>query len=277
VACRSFGVLMGLQSRMNPLRHRASYAEVAHLPLAERVRRLSDPDLRARILADEPDMSGGFSMDHLGSRIFKNLYPLGESLDYEPTADMSVAALAEQGGRDPWEVVYDVLLASEGREFLLFPLLNYGEGSYQGLYEMMSDPNTVQGLGDGGAHVGLICDASMTTYLLSHWVRDRSRGPRLPIQTAVKRLTADPAALYEMNDRGLLKKGYRADINVIDLPSLALIHPERIEDLPAGAGRLIQRSTGYVETIVAGETIVADGVLTNARPGRVVRGPQAVY
>ena len=276
VACRSFGVLMGLQSRMNPLRHRASYAEVMHLPLPERVQRLRAPDLRARILADRPDMSGGFAMDHLGRKIFQNLYPLGESLDYEPTADMSVAALAEQQGRDPWEVVYDLLLGSGGRDFLLFPLLNYGEGSYEGLYGMMSDPNTVQGLGDGGAHVGLVCDASMTTYLLSYWVGSRSRGPRLPIETAVKRLTSDPAALYEMNDRGLLKAGYRADINVLDLPLLKLLHPERVEDLPAGAGRLIQRSTGYVETIVRGETIVADGALTDARPGRVVRGPQTV-
>jgi N-acyl-D-aspartate/D-glutamate deacylase len=130
----------------------------------------------------------------------------------------------------------------------------------------------VQGLGDAGAHCGVICDASMTTYLLSHWVRDRTRGPRLPLELAVKRLTADPAALYGLDDRGVVAPGQRADLNLIDFDRLRLVRPEQVHDLPAGAGRLIQRSEGYVATLVHGEPVVEEGVLTDARPGRLVRG-----
>jgi N-acyl-D-aspartate/D-glutamate deacylase len=153
-------------------------------------------------------------------------------------------------------------------------VLNYGHDSYDGLHAMLSDPLTVQGLGDGGAHAAVVCDASMTTFLLTHWVRDRTRGPRLVLEDAIRRLTSDGAALYGLHDRGVLAPGTRADLNVIDLDQLSLCYPERVTDLPAGAGRLVQRSTGYVETIVAGETVVAAGELTDARPGRVVRGPQ---
>jgi len=134
---------------------------------------------------------------------------------------------------------------------------------------------TVQGLGDAGAHCGIICDASMTTYLLTHWARDRHRGARLPLELAVRRLTHDPARLYALHDRGVLAPGMRADVNVIDFDDLRLLHPERVDDLPAGAGRLIQRSDGYVETLVAGATIVDRGELTDSRPGALVRGPQA--
>jgi N-acyl-D-amino-acid deacylase len=136
----------------------------------------------------------------------------------------------------------------------------------------MSDPVSLQGLGDGGAHCGIVCDASMTTYLMSYWVRDRSRGSRLSLETAVHRLTGDPAAFYGLGDRGILEPGRRADVNLIDIDNLALCYPERVEDLPAGAGRLIQRSEGYVETLVLGQTIVADGELTDSRPGGLVRG-----
>ncbi len=160
----------------------------------------------------------------------------------------------------------------EGRSFLLFPLLNYGRGSYDGLFDMMSDPMTVQGLGDGGAHCGIICDASMTTYLLTHWVRDRTRGPRLPLEDVIRRLSSDPAAFYGLHDRGVLRAGARADLNLIDAEALQLRSPERVDDLPGGAGRLIQRADGYLATIVAGETVVDGGELTDARPGGLVRG-----
>jgi N-acyl-D-aspartate/D-glutamate deacylase len=273
VASRCFGVLMGLQSRMNPFQYSAAYATIAHLPLDDLVHRLRGAELRATIIAEaRVTPTPATSLDHLRPSTFAHLYPLGDKLEYEPAADNSVAALAQRLGRDPWEVMYDLFLGAGGREFLLYPMLNYGRGSYDGLYDMMSDPITVQGLGDGGAHSAIICDASMTTYLLTHWTRDRSRGPRLTLETAVERLTSAPADFYGLHDRGRLAPGRRADLNVIDMDRLRLCYPERVTDLPAAAPRLIQRSEGYVETIVAGETVVSDGDLTDARPGRLVRG-----
>jgi N-acyl-D-aspartate/D-glutamate deacylase len=159
--------------------------------------------------------------------------------------DNSVAAVARCENRDPWEVVYDAMLGSDGRDSLLFPLLNYGKGSYDGLYDLMGDPLTVQGLGDGGAHSSIVCDASMTTYLLTYWTRDRARGPRLPLEYAVRRLTNDGAQHYGLADRGIIREGMRADINVIDYQNLAFVHPEKVNDLPSATGRLIQRSRGY--------------------------------
>jgi N-acyl-D-amino-acid deacylase len=272
VASRAFGMLMGHQSRMNPFRHRPSYRALMELPLAERVRLLEDPELKARILAETPEPSAQPSADQLNRHTFKRLYPLGDKLDYEPSARDSIAAIAERERRDPWEVTYDVLLGAQGREFLLLPLLNYAGNNYDHLHDMMSDPVSLQGLGDAGAHCGIICDASMTTYLMSYWTRDRTRGPRIPLETAVRRLTGDPADFYGLGDRGVLAPGRRADINLIDLDNLGLDYPERVEDLPAGASRLIQRSDGYVETLVLGQTIVAAGELTDARPGGLVRG-----
>ena len=274
VACRAFGMLMGHQSRMNPFRHRPRYRALMDLPLEQRVERLRDPEIRAQILGEPPDPSPLPSADELNKHIFKRLYPLGEALDYEPAAEDSIAAIAEREGRDPWEVTYDVLLGAGGREFLLLPLLNYAGNNYDHLYDMMSDSVSLQGLGDGGAHCGIICDASMTTYLLSHWVGKRTRGPVLSLETAVHRLTGDPAAFYGLGDRGVLAPGRRADINLIDLDRLGLHYPDRVEDLPGGAARQIQRSDGYVETMVLGQTVVADGELTDARPGGLVRGPR---
>ncbi|MDT5400430.1 MAG: N-acyl-D-amino-acid deacylase, partial [Mycobacterium sp.] len=267
VASRAFGMLMGHQSRMNPFRHRPTYRALMELPFAERIARLRDPDMKARILAEPQDPSDGPAADRLNRHTFARLYPLGAGLDYEPDAQNSIAAIALREGRDPWDVTYDTLLGANGREFLLLPLLNYAGNNYDHLHDMMSDPVSIQGLGDGGAHCGIVCDASMTTYLLSHWVRDRTRGPRLALETAVHRLTGDPAAFYGLGDRGVLAPGLRADVNVIDLERLGLHYPELVTDLPANAGRLIQRSDGYVETMVLGETIVAAGELTDARPG----------
>jgi N-acyl-D-amino-acid deacylase len=274
VASRCFGMLFGHQSRMNPFRYRPSYQEVADLPFAARMQALRAPERRARILT-ETNVGGPFAPDRITDERFENLFPLGAELDYEPPPDASVAAIARRAGVSPWEIAYDLMLGSDGRDFLLLPLLNFGGGSYDGLHDMLVDPMTVQGLGDGGAHVRIVCDASMTTYLLTHWTRDRTRGPKLTREWAVRRLTRDPAHLYGLCDRGVIAPGKRADLNVIDYERLRLVFPEQVHDLPAGAGRLVQRSEGYVETIVAGETVVADGELTDARPGALVRGPRA--
>jgi N-acyl-D-aspartate/D-glutamate deacylase len=271
VASRCFGVLMGHQSRLNPFRTRPAYAEIADLPLADRVAQLRSPERKARILADAPVPEDRPSFDAVRERSFDFLFPLGDALDYEPSPDESVGALARAAGQDVWETAYDVLLRDEGRELLLLPLLNYGRGSYDGLHELMTNPYTVQGLGDGGAHCNVICDASMTTYLLTHWVRDRTRGPRLALEHAVRRLTHDGAALYGFADRGVLAPGMKADVNLIDLEHLNLDRPELVHDLPGGAGRLVQGSRGYVATIVSGEVVMQDGGPTGARPGRLVR------
>jgi N-acyl-D-aspartate/D-glutamate deacylase len=271
VASRCFGMLFGLQSGMNPLRLRPSYRALAHLPLAERVAALRADGVRERILAEPPDLTGPVSMDQHTEHLFSRLFPLGPELDYEPTRDMSIAAIAATSGADPWVVLYDAMVADGGRGFLLHPMMNFGGGSYDGLHEMLTDHLTVQGLGDGGAHCSMVCDASMTTYLLSYWTRDRTRGAQLPLQEAVRRLTSDPAALYGLADRGVVAPGYRADLNVIDHAAVGLEPPELVHDLPAGAGRLVQRSRGYVETLVAGTTVVAGGELTDARPGGLAR------
>ena len=272
IGSRCFSALVGHQSRLNPFKYAEAYQRIADLPLPELISQLRQPQVRAEILAQAPTANkAATSLDRMSRHVFQRLFPLGETLDYEPTADNSVAAIARRENSDPWEVVYDVMLGADGRDFLLFPLLNYGKGSYDGLYDMMSDPLTVQGLGDGGAHSSIVCDASMTTYLLTYWTRDRTRGPRLPLEYAVRRLTNDGAALYGLTDRGTIREGMRADLNVIDYQKLALLHPQKVNDLPSDTGRLIQRSKGYLATLVAGEVVVDDGELTDARPGRLVR------
>jgi N-acyl-D-amino-acid deacylase len=275
VGDRCFGVLMGHQSRLNPFRTHPTYAAIAGLPLPARVAQLRNLSVRAQILSERQVRGSAPSLDWVGRSTFERLFPLGRVPEYEPDPEQSVAAIARRENRDVWEVAYDVLLRDDGRELLLLPLLNYGGGSYEALHEMMSDPLSVQGLGDGGAHSGIVCDASMTTYLLSHWVVGRTRGPRLELEHAVQRLTGDAAALYGLADRGVLEPGRRADLNLIELDRLALHRPEQVNDLPAGAGRLVQRADGYIATIVAGEAILESGEATGALPGRLVRGTGA--
>jgi N-acyl-D-aspartate/D-glutamate deacylase len=272
VGNRCFGVLMGHQSKLNPFQYRPTYRELARLPLGERVARLRVPAIRARILGEAPDWSGPFLMDQIGRRTLDDVYVLGDALDYEPTPDTSVRAIARERGVDPWEVAYDAMLGADGRELLLWPLLNYGNRCYDGLLAMMEDPISVHGLGDAGAHVGLVCDASMITYMLTHWARDRKRGRRLTLEQAVRRLTRDPAELYGLGDRGLLAPGSKADVNVIDFAGLRLVRPEQIHDLPGGAGRLVQRAAGYVATFVNGVQTIDRDERTGECPGRLVRG-----
>jgi N-acyl-D-aspartate/D-glutamate deacylase len=203
---------------------------------------------------------------------WEQMFPLGDPPEYEPPREASVAAAAERVGRTPQDVVLDWLLERDGKALLFAPLASYVDHDHEAIREMMTHPRTVLGLSDGGAHCGLICDASMPTYLLTHWVRDRSRGDRLPLEQAVHLQTGRTAAVYGLTDRGVLAPGKRADVNLVDLEGLRLHAPEMVFDLPAGGRRLVQHVEGYRATVVAGQVTFENGEATGARPGRLVRG-----
>jgi len=273
ISPRPTGMLMGLQSSLHPfITHPTYHRELAHLPCDRRVAEMRKPEVRARILAEEPATRDRVTRYLVTN--FARYFRLGDPPDYEPAPETSIAARAKREGRSAAELTYDLLLERNGREMLYVPFSNYAAYNLDAVREMMTDTATTLGLSDGGAHCGLICDASMPTYLLTHWVRDRSRGARLPVEFVVKRQTADTAALYGLNDRGALRAGLKADLNAIDLDALRLHAPEMVFDLPAGGRRLVQRVEGYKHTIVSGEVTYEDGQPTGAMPGRLIRGPQ---
>jgi N-acyl-D-aspartate/D-glutamate deacylase len=265
VAARAIGILLGLQGSVNPLGRSATYNALADLPLAERVARLRDPNVKAAVLAEFPEHP-------MRTLRLDQVYELGEQPEYEPDPSMSVKARAERAGVDPDDLLYDLLLGAGGTALLYVPILNYADGNLDAVGEMLAHPHTVPGLSDGGAHVGTICDGSFPTTLLMHWGRDRTRGERFEVPWLVKRQTADTAAAVGLLDRGMLAPGYRADINVIDMQSLGLGAPHLVFDLPAGGKRLLQKATGYQHTFVAGEETFVEGEATGALPGRLVRG-----
>ncbi len=269
VAGRPACLLFGWGSTIHPFVTHSAYREIAELPLPERLERLRRPEVREAILSEEIDRSGFVGMVLTG---FHKLFPLGDPPEYEPDPSTSVAAIAERDGIDPAAVAYDLMLGRDGTELLYFPLLGYSHGNFDALEEMLRHPGTVLGLGDGGAHCGVLCDASLPTYMLTHWVRDRDRGDRLSLEEAVAIQTRRTAELYGFGDRGLVAEGYRADLNVIDLDSLSIAPPEMVHDLPAGGRRLIQRASGYAATICAGVPVRIDDEPTGELPGRLVRG-----
>jgi N-acyl-D-amino-acid deacylase len=272
VAARPTSLLLGLESTAHPFSSYASYQSIAHLPLAERVRQMRDPETRRRILGEQVQFPNALAA--YVAQAFHKLFPLGDPPDYEPDPEQSVAAIARRTGKSPEEVAYDLLLERDGHALLYFPILNYSDFDFEPIREMLVHPQAVIGLGDGGAHCGLICDAGTPTFLLTHWVRDRTRGPRLPLEYVVQRQTRHTAMLYELADRGLLAPGMKADVNVIDLDALALAPPEMVFDLPAGGRRLVQRARGYRLTVKGGEVTFEHGEPTGALPGRLVRGRQ---
>ncbi len=273
VGGRPTSILLGLESSANPFMLHAAYAELAGLPLAERVARLRRPEVRSAIL-DEPiadDSVASFLTDAWG-----HMFPLGDPPDYEPPPDRSVAARAEREGRRPDDVAYDLLLERDGHALLYMPLNGYRGGDLRALHALLTRPGAVLGLSDGGAHCGMLCDASVPTYLLTHWVRDRDRGERLPIELAVALQSGRAAGLVGLDDRGVVAPGLLADLNVIDFDGLHIPAPEMVYDLPAGGRRLVQRASGYVATTVKRGVVVRDhDEPTGARPGRLVRGPQS--
>ena len=272
VAPRPIGVLFGLQGSRNPFSSCPSFkAEVAALPLAGKVERLRDPLLRARLLVEIEALQG----DSMGLRLtaFDRIFPFGDPPDYEPAASSSLTAQAASRGVSAAELAYDLLLEDEGRAFLFAPFANYADYNLDACREMLSDPNTVVGLGDGGAHVSIISDGSFPTCLLTHWGRDRPQG-RFDLAWLVKRQTSDTARAVGLLDRGVIAPGMKADLNVIDMAKLGLSAPVMSADLPAGGKRLLQRASGYVATVVSGVPVYRDGQATGALPGRLVRGPQ---
>ncbi len=275
VAARPVGVLLGLELTMNPFSRHPVYKEISQLPLAERVARLRDPAFRARLLADAELGSGPKGAVPVMIETWNKMYRMSGRPDYEPTADTTLEALAAARGCSPQEIALDHMLTDEGRGMLYMTFLNYTEGSLDAVREMLDHPNTVPGLSDGGAHVGTICDGSFPTSMLTHWTRDRTRGPTLPLETVIRMQTHDTAAAVGLNDRGLIAPGYRADINVIDHEHLTLHAPEVVYDLPSGGRRLIQRASGYEATIVAVQITYRNGEPTGVLPGRLLRGAQA--
>ena len=274
VAGRPFGVLVGFQTA-HPFMLRPTYQALAHLPIEERVAELQRPEVRAAILSEENaerqgSVHEGVAM--LVAGMLHNLYVLGDPPNYEPTRERSVGAIAEVNGVSAEEVAYDAFLAEDGKALLMAPLYNYVDSNHDVIREQLTHPQAVVGLGDGGAHCGLICDASLPTTMISHWTRDRHRGEQLPLEWVVRKQTKDTAELFGMCDRGTIEVGRRGDINIIDHDKINLRTPELVHDLPAGGRRLIQKAEGYVATIVAGEITRKQGEDTGARPGRLVRG-----
>jgi N-acyl-D-aspartate/D-glutamate deacylase len=271
VLTRPTGVMLGFEISLNPFMGCDTWKRLAPLPHEEKVAELRKPEVKAQMLSERQE-------DHLmRSRVtqWSRIFPLGDPPDYEPAPEKSIAAMAARAGRTPEDLVYDLLLENDGKTILYRPLSNYAYGDLSPVRDMMMHPNSLVGLGDGGAHVGVLTDASAFTYMLTHWTRDRTRGKTVPLEWAVKRLTRDNAEAIGLLDRGLLAVGKKADINVIDYEKLAICPPEVLYDLPAGGKRMIQRTKGYEATIVAGEVVYRHGEPTNALPGRLVRGARA--
>ncbi len=272
VPWRPPGILLGLQATMNPFRTHPGFRELRGSSLEEIVATMRNADFRARLLSEEPATRDPFVRRVLGD--WENQYVLGDSPDYEPPPSRSIASLAESAGVSPAEFAYDVLMRDEGRQFIYYPLVTYASGNLDAIHEMMTHPRATASGSDGGAHVGTVCDASAGTFMLTHWARDRSRGPRIPLEEVIRKQTSETARLYGLRDRGMIAPGKKADLNVIDFDSLRLLAPYMAFDLPSGAKRLLQRAEGYDFTIVAGEIIAERGSMTGARPGRLVRGPR---
>jgi N-acyl-D-aspartate/D-glutamate deacylase len=276
IAARPFGMLFGFPGH-HAFTHRPTFRRLkAECSREELAQRLAEPAVKAAILAEEdlpPDPNLLFdNMFALVQYSLGRIYALGDPPDYEPTEERTVAKIAGDRGEDPLATLYDLMLADNATSMLMLPFFNYYYGNHDAIREMLMHPAGVVGLSDGGAHCGMICDASYPTFLLTHWARDRYRGDKLPLEYVVRKQSHDTAQLFGLSDRGVIEVGKKADINVIDMESITL-HPARMAyDLPAGGQRLVQGASGYTATIVDGTVTRRDGVDTGARPGRLIRG-----
>jgi len=264
-------LLVGWDSNFHPFHRYDTWQAIVDLPRAERLARLRDPATRAAMLA-EPAPATGIEALLVGD--LHKLYPLGDPPQYEPPADASIGAMADRAGVDGRGIAYDLMCERDGTALLYLPVLGYAGGSLANIAEMLDHPGTVLGLGDGGAHCGLLCDASLPTFMLTHWARDRSRGDTIPVEQVVAHQTSRTAALYGFGDRGVLAPGFIADVNIIDFDNLTLASPEMAWDLPAGGKRLIQRASGYTATVKSGVVVREHDQATGELPGRLLRGPQ---
>jgi N-acyl-D-amino-acid deacylase len=273
IAGRPVGVLLGIDTALNPFSIRPSYQALLQLPVAERIRRMRDPAFRAQVLSEAPSAELLNRLSQFRQRIttrWNRMFPMQDPPNYEPEEKDSIAAIAARTNHSPDEIAYDYLAGGADR-FLFFPIVGYNEDNLDVIHTMLSDDTTILGLSDGGAHCSSIVDASVPSWMLIHWARDRSRGPRLPLEALVKRQTSDTARFFGFHDRGLLREGMKADVNVIDYQNLRLHIPEVRYDLPMNGRRLVQRVDGYKHTFVSGVSTFEDGQYTGATAGRLVR------
>ena len=271
VGSRPIGIMLGLQASQHPFVAHPLWQELQQLDHETRITRLAnDSELRRRLVEERPNDDHTRQM----TTILESTFELGEPLNYEPEFGASIANRARAANRDPFDLALELLLQDDGRTLLLHTFENYCYGDLNVVYQMLENPNTICGIADGGAHVGLICDSGSPTSLLTHWARDRKRGPHLPLEFLVHKQTAATARTYGLHDRGVISPGYRADVNVIDFADLHLERPIVVHDLPAGGKRIVQRSVGYKHTFVRGTEVRHDDEDTGARPGRLLRGCQ---
>ncbi|MBT3333613.1 MAG: amidohydrolase family protein [Rhodospirillaceae bacterium] len=273
VGSRAIGVMMGLEATMHPFTSHPVWLEMAALSPRERYTRLRDDEnLRHRLIAERPDEK----TMHFKEVELQRTFELDAAVNYEPAPDQSIAARAKAQGRDPFDLALELMMQNDGQALLMHPFENYCAGDLEVVKEMLEDPNTVCGVADAGAHVGVICDASSPTSLLTHWGRDRTRGEKLPLEFLVRKQTHDTARTYGLLDRGVIAPGYKADINLIDFEALRLQRPHIVYDLPAGGRRIIQKADGYRHTFVSGVEVMRGGEATGELPGQLLRGARAV-
>ena len=273
IAGRPVGVMLGIDTALNPFSIRPSYQALLSLPVAERMKHVKDPAFRAKVLSEKPAPEYLKRLSQFRQFIvtaWDRMFPLTDPPNYEPRKEDSIAGIAAREGLTPDEVAYDYLAISADR-FLFFPIVNYNEDNLGVLQTMLEDDATLLGLSDGGAHCSSIIDASVPTWMLMHWTRDRTRGPRLPVERMVQRQTGDTAAFFGFHDRGRLKAGMKADVNLLDYDGLKLHVPEIRYDMPMNGRRLLQRAEGYKHTFVSGVETFRDGSYLGATPGRLVR------